>query len=90
LLLLLLFAFVIYLYIINPIYCVYLIVIHLFMGPFPPPQYPSQVRHALGGGNHTAVMRQIGTPPPHARDIRDDITCVVVHFDAHGVPQAKL
>ncbi len=39
------------------------------------------LRNALGGSDHTALMRQIGTAPPHARKIRDDITNMVVYFD---------
>jgi pyruvate dehydrogenase phosphatase len=38
------------------------------------------IRNALGGGSHAALCKQLGTIPPHTRKIRDDITCVVVHF----------
>jgi pyruvate dehydrogenase phosphatase len=38
------------------------------------------LRNALGGGSHAALLKQVGTVPPHTRKIRDDITSLVVYF----------
>eukprot|EP00455_Lapot_gusevi_P021695 TRINITY_DN2270_c0_g1_i5.p1 TRINITY_DN2270_c0_g1~~TRINITY_DN2270_c0_g1_i5.p1 ORF type:complete len:223 (-),score=50.50 TRINITY_DN2270_c0_g1_i5:352-1020(-) len=38
------------------------------------------LRNALGGASREQLQHQVLTIPPAARKIRDDLTCVVVHF----------